>query len=47
MCCQPNNNDESYNASHLKSTGRLKNNIVVSTVMSNMGLGEALRKMGI
>ena len=34
-------------ARHLKSTGRLKNNIVVSTVMSNMGLGEALKKMGI
>ena len=34
-------------ARHLKSTGRLKNNIVVSTVMSNMGLGEALKEMGI
>jgi phosphoglucosamine mutase len=34
-------------ARHFKSTGRLKNNIVVSTVMSNMGLGEALKKMGI
>ena len=34
-------------ARYLKSTGRLKNNIVVSTVMSNMGLGEALKKMGI
>ena len=34
-------------AQHLKSAGRLKNNIVVSTVMSNMGLGEALKKMGI
>ena len=34
-------------ARHVKSTGRLKNNIVVSTVMSNMGLGEALKEMGI
>ena len=34
-------------AQHLKNTGRLKNNIVVSTVMSNMGLGEALKEMGI
>ena len=34
-------------ARYLKSTGRLKNNIVVSTVMSNMGLGEALKNMGI
>ena len=34
-------------ARHLKSAGRLKNNIVVSTVMSNMGLGEALKEMGI
>jgi len=34
-------------AKYLKSTGRLKNNIVVSTVMSNMGLGEALKEMGI
>ena len=34
-------------AQHLKNRGRLKNNIVVSTVMSNMGLGEALKKMGI
>ena len=34
-------------ARYLKSTGRLKNNIVVSTVMSNMGLGEALKEMGI
>ena len=34
-------------ARHLKNTGRLKNNIVVSTVMSNMGLGEALKEMGI
>jgi phosphoglucosamine mutase len=34
-------------ARHLKSIGRLKNNIVVSTVMSNMGLGEALKEMGI
>jgi phosphoglucosamine mutase len=34
-------------ARYLKSTDRLKNNIVVSTVMSNMGLGEALKKMDI
>ena len=34
-------------AKYLKSTGRLRNNIVVSTIMSNMGLGEALKEMGI
>jgi phosphoglucosamine mutase len=34
-------------ASYLKENGRLKNNTVVSTVMSNMGLGEALKKMDI
>ena len=34
-------------ARHLKSTSRLKSNIVVSTVMSNIGLGEALKEMGI
>ena len=34
-------------ARYLKSRGKLKNNIVVSTVMSNMGLGEALKEMGI
>jgi phosphoglucosamine mutase len=34
-------------ARYLKENGRLKNNTVVSTVMSNMGLGEALKKMGI
>jgi phosphoglucosamine mutase len=34
-------------ARYLKGIGRLKNNIVVSTVMSNMGLGEALKEMGI
>ncbi len=31
----------------LKHQGRLKNQCVVSTVMSNMGLGVALKKMGI
>jgi phosphoglucosamine mutase len=34
-------------AGYLKSRGKLKNNIVVSTVMSNIGLGEALKEMGI
>ncbi|MEJ2282478.1 MAG: phosphoglucosamine mutase [Desulfobacterales bacterium] len=34
-------------ARDLKQKGRLKNNIVVSTVMSNMGLGAALGEMGI
>lgn len=34
-------------ARYLKENGRLKNNTVVSTVMSNMGLGEALKKMDI
>ena len=34
-------------ARHLKSTGRLKNNIVVSTVMSNMGLKETLKEMAV
>jgi phosphoglucosamine mutase len=34
-------------AKDLKQKGRLKNDLVVSTVMSNMGLGVALRKMGI
>ena len=34
-------------ARYLKGIGRLKNNIVVSTVMSNMGLGEALKEMSI
>jgi phosphoglucosamine mutase len=34
-------------ARHLKCMGQLKNNIVVSTVMSNMGLGEALKETGI
>ncbi len=34
-------------AKDLKQKGRLKNNLVVSTVMSNMGLGAALHKMGI
>lgn len=31
----------------LKDNGALKNNVVVSTIMSNMGLGEALGSMGI
>ena len=34
-------------ARYLKNRGKLKNNIVVSTVMSNLGLGEALKEMGI
>jgi phosphoglucosamine mutase len=34
-------------AKDLKQKGRLKNDIVISTVMSNMGLGVALQKMGI
>jgi phosphoglucosamine mutase len=34
-------------ARDLKKKGRLKNNLVVSTVMSNLGLGVALRNMGI
>jgi phosphoglucosamine mutase len=34
-------------ARDLKQKGRLKNDLVVSTVMSNMGLGAALAKMGI
>ena len=34
-------------AKDLKQKGRLKNDLVVSTVMSNMGLGAALQKMGI
>ncbi len=32
---------------NLKSEGKLKNNILVTTVMSNMGLSIALKKMGI
>jgi len=31
----------------LKKKNRLKNNLVVSTIMSNMGLGVALKRMGI
>jgi phosphoglucosamine mutase len=31
----------------LKSTGRLENYVVVTTVLSNMGLAEALKKLGI
>jgi phosphoglucosamine mutase len=34
-------------ARDLKQKGRLKNDLVVSTVMSNLGLGVALRNMGI
>ncbi len=34
-------------AAHLKAKGRLGGNTVVSTVMSNMGLGAALKKMGV
>jgi len=34
-------------ARDLKQKGRLKNDLVVSTVMSNMGLGAALQNMGI
>jgi phosphoglucosamine mutase len=34
-------------ARHLQASKRLKNNTVVSTVMSNAGLGRALKKLGI
>jgi len=34
-------------ANDMKQDGSLKNNLVVSTVMSNMGLGQALKQMGI
>ncbi len=34
-------------AKMLKEQGALKNNVVVSTVMSNMGLGKALKTLGI
>lgn len=34
-------------ARYLKKYGRLKGNTVVSTVMSNMGLGKALQEMGV
>jgi len=34
-------------AKHMQQKGALKNNVVVSTVMSNMGLGVALGKTGI
>lgn len=34
-------------AAHLKSMGRLRNNTLVTTVMSNMGLDLALKKLGI
>ncbi len=34
-------------AAHMKQNNLLKNNLVVSTIMSNMGLGTALKKLGI
>ena len=34
-------------ANHLKQQGRLRNNTVVTTIMSNMGLELALKKLGI
>jgi phosphoglucosamine mutase len=34
-------------AKHMKDTGQLENPVVVTTVMSNLGLGAALEKMGI
>jgi phosphoglucosamine mutase len=34
-------------AGHLKEEGRLANNVVVSTVMSNLGLKVAMEKMGV
>ncbi len=34
-------------AKHLKETGRLKNNIVVSTVMANLGFRRAMENLGI
>jgi len=34
-------------ANAMKQDGTLKNNLVVSTVMSNMGLGQSLKKIGI
>lgn len=34
-------------AAHLKSKGLLSNNVVVSTVMSNNGLGVALKRLGV
>jgi phosphoglucosamine mutase len=34
-------------ANYLKKINKLKNNIVVSTIMSNMGLGVSLKKLGI
>lgn len=34
-------------AQHLRSQGRLKNNTVVTTVMSNVGLSRSLEKLGI
>ncbi len=35
------------NAIHLKEAGRLRNNVLVATIMSNLGLEEAMRKHGI
>jgi phosphoglucosamine mutase len=34
-------------AAHMKNQGRLKNNVVVTTIMSNMGLLKALKNAGI
>ncbi|MDM8540502.1 phosphoglucosamine mutase [Desulfococcaceae bacterium HSG9] len=34
-------------AQDMQARGTLKNNLLVSTVMSNMGLGQALKKMGV
>ena len=34
-------------AGHLKTSGKLSNSVVVTTVMSNMGLHQAMREMGI
>ena len=36
-----------FSAEYLKNTGQLKNNTMVSTVMSNIGLSQALTDMGI
>lgn len=34
-------------ARHMKETGRLKNNVVVATVMANLGFRQAMRRLGI
>ncbi len=34
-------------ANHLKNTGELKNNLVITTIMSNLGLLKAFEKLGI